>query len=67
MGNCCEKIKQFDPEQSYSKLKKECRKEGKFWEDPKFPASNRLLTGDTRTQFRYMGRSWNSSEIKWLR
>ena len=55
MGNCCDKINQFDSEQIYSKLKKECKKEGvKQWKDPKFPASTRLLPGDT-------------SDIKWLR
>ena len=67
MGNCCDKTKLFDPEQNYKKLKRKCRKEGKLFEDPKFPASSHLLTGDTQNNFRYLGKSWNSQEIKWLR
>jgi len=69
MGNCCDKIKLFDPDQDYKKLKRKCRKSGKLFEDSKFPASSNLLTGDTRSQerFQYLGRSWDSQEIKWLR
>ena len=54
MGNKCDKITPYDPEQIYSKLRKDCSKDGLLWKDPKFPASNTLLTED-------------SSDIKWLR
>ena len=67
MGNCCDKIKQFDPDQNYKKLVKQCRRSGQLFEDEKFPASSNLLTGDAQARFNYLGRTWNSQEIKWLR
>ena len=57
MGNCCEKIKLFDPEQDYKKLKRKCAKSGELFEDPKFPTTTEMLAEKTKDRH----------EIKWLR
>lgn len=68
MGNCCgKKVKNFDPEQKYRKIRSSCRKSNLHFEDEKFPASNALLSGNSEQSFSYFGQTWNCSEIKWLR
>eukprot|EP00092_Neocalanus_flemingeri_P023966 GFUD01025998.1.p1 GENE.GFUD01025998.1~~GFUD01025998.1.p1 ORF type:complete len:660 (-),score=136.74 GFUD01025998.1:77-2056(-) len=68
MGNCCgKKIKQFDQEQKYRKIRTGCRRSNTLFEDEKFPASNSLLSGNEERTFSYFGKRWNCSEIKWLR
>ena len=55
MGNCCEKITQFDPEQQFSKLKSQCKKSGEKFVDSKFPCNTNLLP------------LRDVSNVKWLR
>ena len=67
MGNSATKEKLFK-DQDYNKIISKCRKENKLFEDPEFLISRALLARDSLTQdFRYLGRSWNSREIEWLR
>ena len=55
MGNCCEKINHFDTDQKYKKIKKNCKKDGTLWEDPKFEASSSMLAEST------------TDDVEWLR
>ena len=55
MGNCCEKVNRFDTDQKYSKIKKNCKKDGILWEDPKFEASSSMLAEST------------TDDVEWLR
>lgn len=72
MGNSCccgSGIKNFHEEQDYKKLKSGLRSDGALFEDPLFPASNRLLTRSTGAMFSYRGSGWagGSQNIEWLR
>ena len=55
--------------QDYKQLKRECKSRGVLFEDPEFPASNRLLVDDNN-QFliSYFGRTrFEQNSIEWLR
>ena len=54
MGNCCQKTTQFDPDQNYHKLKKQCQKSGEKFVDPKFPCNSSILPRD-------------ATQVEWLR
>ena len=54
MGNCCQKTTQFDPDQNYHKLKKQCQKSGEKFVDPKFPCNSSILPSD-------------ATQVEWLR
>ena len=41
MGNCCDKIKQFNQDQDYKKLKRKHRQRGRLFEDPTFPTEDK--------------------------
>ena len=63
------KIRNLYPDQDYHHLVKKYRSKGELFEDPRFPASNHLLTDAGGQHYiTYFGRrDFRGSEIQWMR
>lgn len=62
-------VKNFIKKQKYDELMKECREQGKLFEDPEFKASNSVLTDHSvQNIIAFMGIARRTnSKIEWLR